>query len=143
MIFPGLSGRLVLAPALVICLAAGATGESAASVTVITHSPARNETDVRLDAPIRVQFSADIDPSTLEGQITLAYSAEDSRERGEPEPPKIAYEVEYLAKDRTLVIRSVNGWLRFREVRFVLGGGARGVSGAPVEPFVLRFMTGG
>src|SRR5690606_35889496 len=68
-IFPDLSGRLVLAPALVICLAAGATGESAASVTVITHSPARNETDVRLDAPIRVQFSADIDPSTLEGQI--------------------------------------------------------------------------
>lgn len=114
-----------------------------APVTVIAHSPARNEADVQLDTPIRVQFSGEVDPSTVEGWITLAYSAEDSKERGEPEPPAIAFEIEYIAKDRTLVIRPVDGWLRFREVRFALGTGARGVDGAPVEPFVLTFMTGG
>lgn len=135
--------RIAISAALVSCLAAGVTGEPAASVAVIAHSPGQNEADVRLDTPIRVQFSADIDPSTLEGQITLAYSAEDSKARGEPEPPRVAYQTEYVAPERTLIITPIGGWLRFREVRLMLDEGIRGADGAPLEPFALRFTTGG
>lgn len=135
--------RITIAAAIVSCLAAGLTGEPVASVAVIAHSPGQNEADVPLDTPIRVQFSADIDPSTLEGQIALAYSAEDSKERGEPEPPAIAFETQYVEAERALIIRPVDGWLRFREVRLTLDEGIRSKAGAALQAFALRFTTGG
>lgn len=130
----------------VVLLAAVGLGAARAQVErvkVIAHEPGQDAAGVGLTTPVRVQFSADLDRSTLDGEIALAYSAEDSKDRGEPEPPAIAYETEYVSKDRSLVIRPVNGWLRFREVRLTLGDGIRGTNGASLERFSLRFTTGG
>ena len=135
--------RRLAAAILVLFIVPGLPASQGTPVKVVAHTPGQDEAGVRLTTPIRVQFSAGLDRSTLEGRISLAYSAEDSRERGEPEPPAIAYEIEYTAGDHTLVVRPVDGWLRFREVRFALGEGVRGVDGALVEPFALTFMTGG
>jgi hypothetical protein len=138
-------GRTAIAIAIAIAawLASAAVGGQGTSVTVIFHAPGQNEAGVRLTTPIRLQFSAELDPSTLEGHIALGYSAEDSKERGEPEPPRIAYETEYVRADRAVFIRPVGGWLRFREVRLTLGEGIRSTGGAGLEPFSLTFTTGG
>lgn len=128
---------------LLAVVALGAARAQVDRVKVIAHDPAQDAAGVSLSTPIRVQFSADLDRSTLDGQIALAYSAEDSKERGEPEPPAIAYETDYVSKDRTLIIRPVNGWLRFREVRLTLGEGIRSTNGASLERFSLKFTTGG
>jgi hypothetical protein len=105
--------------------------------------PGQDEAGVSLAAPIRLQFSAPLDASTLTGQITLAYSTEDSRERGEPEPPAIDFSTSYDAADRALIVRPMKPWERFREVRLTLSDGISSVSGERLRPFSLRFTTGG
>jgi hypothetical protein len=110
---------------------------------VIFSVPGRDEAGVSLAAPIRLQFSTHLDASTLKDQITLAYSAEDSRERGEPEPPAIDFSTSYDAADRALAIRPTKPWERFREVRLTLGAGIRSATGERLKPFALSFTTGG
>lgn len=135
--------RATAALAILSCLATAALGGQDQPVTVIFHDPGQDEAGVGLTTPIRLQFSADLDPSTFDGHITLGYSVEDSKERGEPEVPTIVFETHYERADRALVLRPVNGWLRFREIRLALGEGIRSRSGAPLQAFTLRFVTGG
>jgi hypothetical protein len=113
------------------------------TVEVIFSDPGPNQAGVALKTPVRLQFSDDMDAATFDGRVRLAYSAEDSRERGEPEPPVIEFEVTYVGADRALTIRPRESWLRFREVRLRFLDGIRGVSGAPLRPFELAFTTGG
>lgn len=136
-------GRIAIVIAITGWLASAVAVGQGTRVTVIFHAPGQDEAGVRLTTAVRVQFSADVDPSTLPAHITLAYSAEDSKERGEPEPPQVAYETEYVRADRALFIRPTGGWLRFREVHLTLSEGIRSIDGAPLEPFSLTFTTGG
>ena len=115
----------------------------AETLEVIFSVPGQDDAGVSLAAPIRLQFSAHLDASSLKDQITLAYSAEDSRERGEPEPPAIDFSTSYDAADRALTIRPTRPWERFREVRMTLGAGIQGASGERLKPFALSFTTGG
>jgi hypothetical protein len=110
---------------------------------VIFSDPGPNQAGVALKTPIRLQFSANMDAATFDGRVRLAYSAEDSKERGEPEPPAIRFDVTYDPADRALAIRPREPWLRFREVRLLLLEGIQGTSGAPLRPFELVFTTGG
>ena len=134
----------VVAPALLLSLLAAPSGVTQpAAVDVISHSPAQDEAGVSLLAPIRLQFSAALDASTLANNVTLQYAIEDSRDRGEPEPPGIRFTASYDGQDRRLTVQPSAPWERFREVRLHLSGGIRGTSGAPLTPFTLRFTTGG
>jgi len=133
----GLGQRVSAAPA------PSAAGAQPGTVGVIFSSPDNDEAGVSLSAPIRLRFSADLDASTLDGQLALAYSAEDSRERGEPEPPAIAFTFEYDGAGRALTIRPTKHWERFREVQLTLGTGVRGAAGEHLQPFALTFTTGG
>jgi hypothetical protein len=67
----------------------------------------------------------------------------DSRDRGEPEPPPIAFTAEYDGGDRTQTLRPSKPWERFREVHVGLGSGNRSAAGASLKPFSLVFTTGG
>ena len=135
--------RVAVTALLLSMLAALPAWTQPAAVEVISHMPGQDEAGVSLQAPIRLQFSADLDPSTLSNNVALQYSIEDSRDRGEPEPPTISFSVVYEAKDRSVTIRPSARWERFREVRLRLAEGVRGTSGAPLAPFALRFTTGG
>jgi len=135
--------RVAVTALLLSMLAAPPGFTQPAAVEVIFHMPAQDEAGVSLQAPIRLQFSADLDPSTLSNNVTLQYSIEDSRDRGEPEPPAIRFSAAYDGKDRSVTIRPSARWERFREVRLRLAEGIRGTSGAPLAPFALRFTTGG
>ena len=134
----------VVATTLLLSMFAAPSGfTQPAAVEVIFHVPAQDEAGVSLQSPIRLQFSADLDPSTLSNNVTLQYSIADSRDRGEPEPPTIRFTAAYDAKDRSVTIRPSARWERFREVRLRLAEGIRGSSGASLAPFALRFTTGG
>lgn len=130
--------------ALLLCtLAARPALMQPAPIEVIFHAPRQDEAGVSLRAPVRLQFSADLDVSTLPANVTLEYSTEDSRDRGEPQPPAIRFTIAYDEKDRSVTIQPSVAWERFREVRVRLSDGIRGTSGAPLAPFALRFTTGG
>jgi hypothetical protein len=135
--------RAVVTVLLLSVLAAAPGITQPAAIEVIFHMPAQDEAGVSLQAPIRLQFSADLDPSTLANNVMLQYSSEDSRDRGEPEPPAIRFTAAYDGTDRSMTIRPSGRWERFREVRLRLAQGIRGTSGATLAPFSLRFTTGG
>jgi hypothetical protein len=135
--------RLLAAARLVFVLALAVAAAQAGTVEVIFSAPGHEEAGVPLNAPVRLQFSAPLDGSTLKDQVAIGYSTEDSRERGEPEPPAVAFTVSYEGPDRAVIIRPTQPWERFREVRLTLGVGIRGAAGERLRPFSLRFTTGG
>ncbi len=110
---------------------------------VVFSSPREGEADVRLDASIRLQLSRDLDPGSLKDRIRLAYSRTDSAERGEPQPPAIAFTINYTPVNRGLEIRPTEPLERFRQIRLELIEGVRGPDGALLKPFTLSFSTGG
>ena len=135
--------RALVILTLAASLAPSAMAVQAGAVEVIFATPGADEAGVSLSTPIRLQFSAHLDASTLTDQIALAYSPEDSRERGEPEPPPIDFSTRYDGADRALTIRPTKPWERFREVRLTLGDGIRSAAGERLQPFSLTFTTGG
>jgi hypothetical protein len=110
---------------------------------VVFASPSEGETDVRLDASIRLQLSRDLDPGSLKDRVRLTYSAAESAERGEPQPPSITFAVNYTPVNRGLEIRPTQPLERFRQVRLEMLDGIRGPDGAMLKPFTLTFSTGG
>ncbi|MGE3273793.1 MAG: Ig-like domain-containing protein [Vicinamibacterales bacterium] len=110
---------------------------------VFFSAPTAGEADVRLDSTIRIQFSRDLAPDTLEGHIRLTYSSAQSTERGEPQAPAIPFSVRYQAATRSLEIVPDQPLERFRDVRVDLLEGIRGPTGQALAPFTLSFSTGG
>jgi Bacterial Ig-like domain len=106
-------------------------------------APVEGETDVRLDARIRVQFSRDVDPSSLKDRIRLSYSPTDSAERGEPQPPALDFTFDYDRGARALAIKPRTRFERFREVKLELLEGISSVDGSVLERWTLNFTTGG
>lgn len=110
---------------------------------VLFSVPTDGETDVALDTTVRIQFSRDIDPETLPGRVRVSYSAQESAERGEPQPPAIGARLNYREPNRVLEIRFDSPLQRFRTVTVELLEGIRGTDGAPLKPWTLTFTLGG
>jgi hypothetical protein len=106
-------------------------------------TPLEGEADVRLDSVIRVQFSSDVDPRSLDGRVHASYSQSDSIERGEPQPPPIELKVTYNASNRSIEITPARPLERFRQVRVELSKGIIGTDGSVLRPWTLSFSTGG
>lgn len=113
------------------------------AVEVLFSAPTEGETDVRLDTRIRVQLSRDLDESSLRGHLRITYSASDSADRGEPEPPAVEFTTTYAKDNRALEIRPVGPWQRFRLVKVEFLEGIKGTDGGAMTPFTLTFTTGG
>jgi Bacterial Ig-like domain len=110
---------------------------------VLFSAPTADETDVPQETKVRIQFSRDLDPTTLKGRIEVAYSMTQSRERGEPEPPPVVVRVGYNPGARVMEITFDPPLERFRIVEVRLKEGILGTDGAPMKPWLLRFTTGG
>ena len=113
------------------------------AVEVLFSAPTEGETDVRLDSRIRIQLSRDLDESSLRGHVRVSYSASDSANRGEPQPPGIEFTTSYTRDNRALEIRPVAPWERFRQVKVEFLEGVKGTDGGALAPFTLTFTTGG
>jgi hypothetical protein len=112
-------------------------------VEILFAAPAEGEADVRLTARIRMQLSRDLDQATLKDHVRLTYSAADSKERGEAQPPSIAFTTNYARENRALEIRPSEPLERFRLVKMEILEGVKGTDGGPMKPFTLTFTTGG
>jgi hypothetical protein len=110
---------------------------------ILFSAPTQDETDVPLNTRVRVQFSRDIDPETLKGHIRVGYSAQQSSERGEPQPPRIEPILTYDPAVRVLNIQFATPLERFRIVVVELAEGITGTDGAPLRPWTLSFTLGG
>ena len=113
------------------------------AVEVLFSAPTEGETDVRLDTRIRFQLSRDLDESSLKGHVRITYSAGDSANRGEPQPPGVEFTTSYTRDNRALEIRPVAPLERFRQVKVEFLEGVKGTDGGAMPPFTLTFTTGG
>lgn len=112
-------------------------------VEVMFTAPAEGETDVRLTERIRMQLSRDLNAATLKDRIRITYSSTDSRERGEAQPPSVAFTFNYTRENRALEIRPAEPFERFRVVTMEILPGVKGTDGGDMLPFKLTFTTGG
>ena len=112
---------------------------------VIFSDPAEGEFDVSLKAPIRLQFSRDMNPDTFKGQLRWTFAtvegaaaaANPSRE-SERHP-----EFKYDRAKRSLEIRlDLDGSASFRNVLLELLDGIAATDGAKLKPWQLTFAFG-
>lgn len=105
--------------------------------------PVEGEADVRLDVRIRLRFSRGVDVTSLKNRIRMSYSASDSADRGEAQPPSIRFSEHYDTATSVLEIRPTQALERFRPVRLELLEGIVGSDGSALRPWSLQFKTGG
>lgn len=110
---------------------------------VLFSAPTEGETDVPTDTSVRIQFSRDLDASSLKGRVRVSYLGEESVERGEPQAPSIVTNVQYDPGLRVLELTFAQPLERFRTVEVKLLEGITGTDGAPLEPWRLTFSAGG
>ncbi len=102
---------------------------------VIFSAPTQNDTDVALDAPVRFQFSRDMNPDSFAGNVRAAYVGADDG--------ALALTTEYRLRNRVLSVEFAEPLLPYRPVAVTLGDGVEAVDGAPLIPHTLEFATGG
>jgi hypothetical protein len=110
---------------------------------VVFSAPTPDETDVSLATTVRIQFSRDLDPGSIQGQVRVSYSAAQSAERGEAQPPPVPFTTRYDEGTRVLEIRFGEPLERFRVVRVDLLDGIKATDGAPLVAWTLTFTLGG
>jgi hypothetical protein len=110
---------------------------------VVFSAPTQDETDVSMTSTVRIQFSRDIDPSTLKDHIRVGYLAAQSAERGEMDTPTAEFTFQYLPPNRVLEIKFTKPLERFRTVKVDLVDGILGTDKQPLKPWTLTFNVGG
>jgi hypothetical protein len=110
---------------------------------VVFSAPTEDETDVSLSTTVRIQFSRDIDQSTLKGRIRARYLDAQSVERGEPTTPSADFTFQYFGANRVLEIKFTKPLERFRTLKIELVDGILGTDAQPLKPWMLSFALGG
>ena len=110
---------------------------------VIFSAPTQEETDVSMGTTVRIQFSRDIDQSTLKGKIRVRYLEAQSVERGEPVTPVADFTFQYSGANRVLELRFAKPLERFRTLKVDLLEGIVGTDQQPLKPWTLTFSLGG
>ncbi|MEO8258931.1 MAG: Ig-like domain-containing protein [Acidobacteriota bacterium] len=110
---------------------------------VVFSAPTQDESDVPMAASVRIQFSRDIAPATLKGQIRAAYFESETKERGEPVTPTAEFTTQYLAANRVLELKFTKPLERFRTLQIDLQEGILGTDQQPLKPWTLTFVVGG
>jgi hypothetical protein len=110
---------------------------------VVFSAPTDEETDVMQGTSVRIQFSRDIDQTTLRGRIRVRYLEAQTVERGEPTTPNAEFSTQYTAASRVLEIKFAKPLERFRTVKVDLLEGILGADGQALKPWTLTFSLGG
>ena len=110
---------------------------------VVFSAPTQDEVDVSMTTTVRIQFSRDLDQSTLKNHIKASYLESQSVERGEPTTPSAELTFQYAAFNRVLEIKFTKPLERFRTLKIDLVDGILGTDGQPLKPWTLTFALGG
>ncbi|HEX6975603.1 MAG TPA: Ig-like domain-containing protein [Vicinamibacterales bacterium] len=109
--------------------------------TVIFSAPIVDDTDVPLTAPVRIQFSWDMEARSFAGRIAARYTGRTPPGQAPPEPP--AFTARYDEGTRSLELRFAKPLERFQTVTIELLEGIKALGGAPLAPWTMSFSTGG
>jgi hypothetical protein len=109
---------------------------------VVFSAPTQEETDVALNASVRIQFSRDIKASTLKGNVRATYLESETVERGEPTTPSADFTTQYNAANRVLELKFAKPLERFRTLKIELKDGILGTDDQPLKPWTLMFLLG-
>ena len=96
---------------------------------VVFSAPTQEEIDVPIATTVRIQFSRDINASTLKGHITVT--------------PPVDFTTSYTGANRSLEIKFAKPFQRFGKVRVELSDGILGTDKQPLQPYTLTFDLGG
>jgi hypothetical protein len=110
---------------------------------VVFSAPTQDETDVSMGTTVRIQFSRDIDQSTLKNHVKAHYIESQTTERGEPTTPPAEFTTQYTAPTRVLELRFSKPLERFRTVHVDLTDEILGTDKQALHPWTLSFDTGG
>ena len=110
---------------------------------VIFSAPTDEDTDVPMATTVRIQFSRDLDQTTLKGRITAQYLESQSAERGEPVTPTAVFTFQYSPANRVLELKFTKPLERFRTMKVDLLEGIVGTDAQPLKAWTLTFMLGG
>ena len=108
--------------------------------TIIFSAPSAADTDVDRGAPIRIQFSVDMDPRSLRDRVKVSYVP--SGAGGSPTPPPPAFTAKYIDAAHALEITFEQPLERFQQVKVELLEGITALDGQPLKPWSLMFTTG-
>src|SRR5439155_3447362 len=106
---------------------------------VVFSTPTEEETDVSLGTNVRIQFSRDIDQTTLKGRVRARYLESQTVERGEPATPAADVTFTYNTVNRVLEIKFTKPLERFRTLKVELLEGILGTDGQALKPWTLTF----
>jgi Big-like domain-containing protein len=107
---------------------------------VIFSDPEDGEADVSLKKTVRLQFSRDINPDSLKGNVHWHYAASDSRE----ELPQAKLAVRYERATRSVEIKiDADDLARYKNVAVELTDGIAATDGARLKPWTITFTLGG
>lgn len=109
--------------------------------TVIFSAPIANDTDVPRNAPVRLQFSRDMDGRTFPDHVRARYTG--PTPPGTTLPPPPPFTVRYDDGNRSLEIRFTQPLERFQTVTIDLLEGITAFGGHGLQPWSLSFSTGG
>ncbi len=108
---------------------------------VVFSTPTADETDADRAAPIRIQFSRDMDGKSFSGRVKVSYAGPPPA--GAPAVPPMST-VRYVDGRRALEIKFATPLDRFRQVKVeLLEGILSNVDNQPLAPYALTFTTGG
>jgi Bacterial Ig-like domain len=110
---------------------------------VIFSAPTQDETDVSMSTSVRIQFSRDIDQSTLKAHVKPHYLEAQTIEKGEPVTPAVEFTSQYVGSTRVLELHFTKPLERFRTIHIDLTDEILGTDKQPLQPWTLSFDTGG
>jgi hypothetical protein len=110
---------------------------------VVFSAPTQDESDVLVNTSVRIQFSRDINPSTIKGHVKASYLESQTKERGEPDTPTADFTTQYTAPTRVLELKFKKPLERFRTIKIELSDEILGTDKQPLMPWTLSFDLGG
>jgi len=110
-------------------------------VEVVFSLPTQGEADVKPGATVRIQFSREIDRTSIAGRVLVAYGAAEAPVTDATTPP-IEFTTSYVEGSRTLEIRFAKPLQAYRPVTISLLEGIVAADGAAFVPWTLTFTAG-
>ena len=106
---------------------------------VIFSAPVDDDREVERAAPVRMQFSRDVDPQTVPGRVKVSYVSAP----GAAAPAAPMFTVTYNDAAHAVEIRFAQPLERFQQVKVELLEGVLSLDGQAVKPWTILFTTGG
>lgn len=106
---------------------------------VIFSAPVDGDDSVERTAPVRFQFSRDVDPTTIEGRVKVSY-VEGAAGAAAAAPP--SFTVKYNDTAHAIEIRFAQPLERFQKVKVEVLDGIMSLDRQAVKPWTLTFTTG-